>query len=166
MANEKLLVEIKAAFQNSRKTYGSPFIHRELHKNGIVFGRNRAARLIRLKSIRARRPRRKYPRTTQRAIGAIAAPNLLNQDFTAAAPNQIWVSDITYVDTLEGWLYLAAVMDLLTVPLLAGHLRIIWRPVWWTKLSEWPSTATIRKLAGYITLIRAVNTPVMHFGRC
>ena len=123
MANEKLLVEIKAAFQNSRKTYGSPRIHREIQKKGIVCGRNRVARLMRLNNIRARRPHRKYPRTTQRAIGAIAAPNLLNQDFTAAAPNQIWVSDITYVDTREGWLYLAAVMDLFDRPIVGWALE-------------------------------------------
>lgn len=122
-ANEKLLVEIKKAFQNSRKTYGSPRIHRELLQKGIACGRNRVARLMRLNNLRARRPRRKYPRTTQRATGAIAAPNLLSQDFTAAAPNQIWVSDITYIDTLEGWLYLAAVMDLFDRPIVGWALE-------------------------------------------
>lgn len=109
--NEKLLLEIKAVYKESRKTYGSPRIHQELRQRGIFCGRNWVARLMRLNGIRARR-RRKFPKTTQRAVGALAAPNLLNQNFKATAPNQVWVSDITYIDTAEGWLYLATVMDL------------------------------------------------------
>lgn len=59
-----------------------------------------------------RRPKRRFPRTTQRRPGAIPAPNLLNRDFDAQRPNQKWVTDITYIDTAEGWLYLAPVLDL------------------------------------------------------
>lgn len=110
--NEKLLLEIKAVYKESRKTYGSPRIHQELRQRGIFCGRNRVARLMRLNGIRARRRRRKFPKTTQRATGALAVPNLLNQNFKATVPNQVWVSDITYIDTAEGWLYLATVMDL------------------------------------------------------
>lgn len=110
--NEKMLFEIKLAHQESRKTYGSPRIHRDLLRKGIACGRNRIARLMRLNGIRARRRHRKFPKTTQRAAGALAAPNLLNQNFKVFSPNQVWVSDITYIDTAEGWLYLATVMDL------------------------------------------------------
>jgi transposase InsO family protein len=67
---------------------------------------------MRLDQIAARRARRRMPRTTQRDPQALPAPNLLNQDFSAPAPDRKWVSDITYIDTAEGWLYLAAVLDL------------------------------------------------------
>jgi len=110
--NKKLLVEIKVAHKESRKTYGSPRIYHALRRKGIAFGQNRIARLMRRNGIQARRQRRKYPKTTQRSAGAIAAPNQLKQNFKVSNPNQVWVSDITYIDTAEGWLYLATVMDL------------------------------------------------------
>jgi transposase InsO family protein len=67
---------------------------------------------MRLNQIAARRARRRIPRTTQRNPEALPAPNLLNQDFSSPAPDRKWVSDITYIDTAEGWLYLASVLDL------------------------------------------------------
>jgi transposase InsO family protein len=67
---------------------------------------------MRLDNIAARRARRYIPRTTQKDPNAIPAPNLLNQDFSSPAPDRKWVSDITYIETAEGWLYLAAVLDL------------------------------------------------------
>ena len=110
--NEDLLGQIKEIFQDSRGTYGSPRIHQVLIQNGVKCGRNRIARLMRLNRIRARRKRRKFPKTTQRGFGRIAAPNLVQRNFNPVIPNQIWVSDITYIGTAEGWLYLATVMDL------------------------------------------------------
>ena len=111
-ANEGLLVQIREEYQLSRKTYGSPRIHAALHKKGIPCSRKRVARLMRLDHIAARRARRHIPRTTQRDPEAMPAPNLLNQDFSSPAPDRKWVSDITYIDTAEGWLYLAVVLDL------------------------------------------------------
>jgi transposase InsO family protein len=70
------------------------------------------ARLMRLDKLAARKAHRRIPRTTQSDPHAVPAPNLLNQDFSSPAPNQKWVSDITYIDTAEGWLYLASVIDL------------------------------------------------------
>jgi transposase InsO family protein len=67
---------------------------------------------MRTHGIAAQRPHKRYPVTTQRQLGAATAPNRLNQEFSAAAPNQKWVTDITYIDTAEGWLYLASVLDL------------------------------------------------------
>lgn len=110
--DEKLLKQIKGIFTDSRETYGSPRIHQKLHQQGLLCGRNRVARLMRLNRIRAKRKRRKYPKTTKRRVGALAAPNLVKRDFNPLIPNQVWVSDITYTDTADGWLYLAAVMDL------------------------------------------------------
>lgn len=105
-ANQRRLVQIREEYQLSRKTYGSPRMHATLRRQGVRCSRTRVARLMRLDHIAARRARRSIPRTTQKA------PNLLNQDFSSPAPDRKWVSDITYIDTAEGWLYLAVVLDL------------------------------------------------------
>jgi len=111
-SNQELLGMIQKVFQTSRRTYGSPRIHEYLRCRGFVCGHNRVARLMRLHKVVARASQRRYPITTQREPGAIPAPNLLKRDFSAEKPNQKWVTDITYIDTAEGWLYLASVMDL------------------------------------------------------
>ncbi|MGA2491188.1 MAG: IS3 family transposase [Anaerolineales bacterium] len=111
-ADEALLVDIRAAYQKSRKTYGSPRIHAYLRRKGHFCGWNRVARLMRQHQIVARKAYRHHPRTTQQHPGDRIAPNLLNREFSAAFPNQKWVSDITYIGTAEGWLYLAVVLDL------------------------------------------------------
>ncbi len=111
-SNQALLELIRKVFQASRRTYGSPRISAYLRRHGWLCGHNRVARLMRLHGIMARRRHRRYPITTQRQPGVIPAPNLLKRDFTADQPNRKWVTDITYIDTAEGWLYLASVMDL------------------------------------------------------
>ena len=111
-ANQVLLGLIQAEHARSRKTYGSPRLQVVLKRQGVSCGHNRVARLMRLNGIVARRNRRHYPRTTQRQAGVIPAPNRLNQEFSASAPNLKWVSDFTYIETAEGWLYLAVVLDL------------------------------------------------------
>lgn len=111
-ANELLLGQIREEFQASRRTYGSPRIHAALRRKGARCGRHRIVRLMRLHGMTATSRRKRFPHTTQRNARAIAAPNLLWQDFSSPAPDRKWVSDITYIDTAEGWLYLAAVMDL------------------------------------------------------
>ncbi len=110
--DQALMEQIRTEYQHSHKTYGSPRIHAALQRKGVVCGRNRVAKLMRTHGIAARKRRRHFPVTTQRQPGAIPAPNLLNQDFSASAPNLKWVTDITYIDTAEGWLYLAPVLDL------------------------------------------------------
>lgn len=111
-ANQALLALIKAEHQASRKTYGSPRIHVVLHRKGVVCGHNRVARLMQVHGITPKTRRRYHPVTTQRQPGVVPAPNRLNQDFSAAVPNQKWVSDFTFIETGEGWLYLAVVLDL------------------------------------------------------
>ena len=128
-ANEKLLEAIRREHEKSRQTYGSPRIQAALKRAGIKAGKHRIARLMRENGIVGKAPRRKRPRTTQRAAGARVAPNLLAQDFTASQPNEKWLADITYIDTLEGWLYLAAVLDLYARPIvgwsMAEHMDAI-----------------------------------------
>jgi len=110
--DEVLLVKIQQEYRISRGTYGSPRIHAALQKQGVKCSQKRVARLMRLHKITGRKRQKRHPVTTQRDPGAIPAPNLLNQEFYASAPDQKWVSDITYIETAEGWLYLASILDL------------------------------------------------------
>jgi len=110
--NQRLVEQIKKEHQRSRRAYGSPRIHAALQRDGVTCGRHRVARLMRQNGIIALRAPKRRPVTTQRQAGALAVPNLLKQDFSASGPNLKWVSDITYINTQEGWLYLASVLDL------------------------------------------------------
>ena len=109
--NRRLLLEIKVAHQKSRKTYGSPRIHAELNANGQVCGRHRVSRLMRQHGIVSKH-KRKFRVTTNSSHSYPVAENLLQRRFDVSGPGQRWVSDITYIPTREGWLYLAATLDL------------------------------------------------------
>jgi len=110
-ANRRLLAQIQATHAGSHRTYSSPRIHAALRAAGVACGRHRVARLMRRQGIVATH-RRKYRATTDSRHDLPVAANVLDRQFTPTAPNQAWVSDITYVPTGEGWLYLATVMDL------------------------------------------------------
>lgn len=110
-ANRRLLVEIKAVHQRSRQTYGSPRVHADLKGNGHSCGRHREAQLMRRHGMVSRHKRKFRATTTSKHTHPVAA-NLLKRQFTVAAPNRWWVSDITYIPTREGWLYLAVTLDL------------------------------------------------------
>lgn len=109
--NEELLFEIREAYKKGRKAYGSPRVTDELQGKGIKVNEKRVARIMRENGIRAK-TKRKFKVTTHSDHNEPISPNLLNQDFTAEDINKIWVSDITYIWTREGWLYLATVLDL------------------------------------------------------
>jgi len=111
IANERLAVEAAAIHRESRGTYGSPRVHAELVARGQDIGRKRVERVMRENGIKVQL-RRKFRATTDSEHALPVAPNLLERDFTASAPNEAWVTDITYVATEEGWLYLAAILDL------------------------------------------------------
>jgi transposase InsO family protein len=111
MANRELYKKIEAVYNESHGTYGSPRIYRELRDQGVACSENRVARLMRLRGLRPKQTKQ-YKTTTKRNESHPAAPNLLKRDFVAKRPDQKWVSDITYIPTQEGWLYLAAVLDL------------------------------------------------------
>ena len=101
---------IRAIHARSRQTYGSPRIHAELKEEGTRVGRKRVARLMRELGL-AGVSRRKSVRTTRRDPAARPAPDLVERNFAASKPNQLWVADITYIPTLAGFLYLAVVLD-------------------------------------------------------
>lgn len=111
-ANQQLLQQIQQAFVQSRQTYGSPRITRQLLRQQIPCSKNRIARLMRSARLQARSKRPFRPRTTDSRHDQGIAPNWCSRCPAPAAPNQIWVADITYIHTLAGWAYLAAVMDL------------------------------------------------------
>jgi putative transposase len=110
-ADRRLLTHIRVIHGESDRTYGSPRVYRELRERGMVCGRHRVARLMRSVGLRAKQANRR-PRQRTVAARAPAAPNLLQRRFQATAPNVVWVSDLTYIPTREGWLYLAVVLDL------------------------------------------------------
>ena len=98
-------------FNDKRSRYGSPRITKELAKRDILVSRKRVSRLMRDNGLRAK-GKRKFKHTTDSNHTLPVAPNLLNQQFDVTEPNKVWVSDLTYIQTLEGWSYLATVIDL------------------------------------------------------
>lgn len=108
--NQMLIEEIKSIHEESHQTYGSPRITDSLRDKGYRCSRPRVARLMRKNHIRAK-TKRKFKVTTNSKHHYPISPNLVQQDFSATAPNELWTSDITYVRTRQGWLYLTIVLD-------------------------------------------------------
>lgn len=136
----ELLSQVRHIHQESRGTYGSRRMVKSLKDQGYNVGRCRARSLMKKAGLEVKRPR-KFKRTTDSRHQLPVAPNLVNQQFQVEQPNQIWCGDITYLWTLEGWLYLAVIIDLysrkavgwalssrLTTPLVLEALRMAyWR---------------------------------------
>ena len=109
--NETLLIEIMDIFEDSHKTYGSPRITEELRAKGKKVSRKRVANIMRAADIQARKSK-KFVVTTDSRHGYPIVPNVLERRFLATRPGEIWVSDITYVRTKHGWLYLTVIIDM------------------------------------------------------
>jgi len=109
--NEELLIEIRRVFVEHDANYGSPRIWDALRKKNLPCSENRIARLMRVDGLAAVQ-KRKFKATTNSRHNWPIAPNLLERNFSVGEPNRIWVSDITYIWTWEGWLYLSFVLDL------------------------------------------------------
>ncbi len=120
--DQQLAVHVAAAHVASHRRYGSPRVYRELHAQGHAVGRHRVARLMREQGLRARKKRR-FQRTTDSQHTLPVAPNVLDRQFTVAAPDTAWVSDITYLWTREGWLYLVVILDLFSRRVVGWALR-------------------------------------------
>jgi putative transposase len=110
--NQSLTIEMKEIFKLSRQTYGSPRMHQELLSRGWKVSRPRVARLMQRAGLQVKPSRRYVPATTDSDHGLKVSPNLLDRNFEPGQINRAWVSDITYLPTLEGWLYLTTVIDL------------------------------------------------------
>jgi transposase InsO family protein len=124
---EALGRKVKDAFEANRRVYGSPRIHQVLRAQGEVVCENTVAKLMKQQRIAAKTRKTFVPRTTDSGHGRPVAPNVLDRRFAADAPDRKWAADITYVHTGEGWLYVAAVIDLCTRRIvgwsMADHMR-------------------------------------------
>ena len=122
-----LLARIREIFETSGQTYGSPRIHAELRAGGCRVSRKRVERLMRENGIAVPKRRKRKPMTTDSRHALPIAPNLLDREFDRSVPDTVWLADITYLATDEGWLYLAAVKDLATREIVGwamdDHLR-------------------------------------------
>ena len=123
LSDEALLVHIRAVYVANRGAYGWPRIWRELRKQGIRVGKQRVQRLMQKHGIHARGRRKFRVITTDSKHNLPIAPNLLDRNFTPAAPNQAWVGDFTYIATEEGWLFLAVVIDLFSRKVIGWSMR-------------------------------------------
>ena len=126
-ADAALTQQIRTIHAGSRGTYGAPRVHAELHASGQRVGRRRVARLMGAAALRGCSRRRQRVCTTVTDPTATAAPNLVARTFEASRPNELWVGDITYIPTGEGWLYLATLLDAYSRRIvgwaMADHLR-------------------------------------------
>ena len=120
--NKALTQKIATAFEQNRRIYGSPRIYSELRDDGLLCSENRVARLMRKAGIHVE-PVRRFRATTDSAHALPVAVNLLGRQFTAEATNTKWASDITYLWTREGWLYLAVVLDLFSRRVIGWSLQ-------------------------------------------
>lgn len=134
------LAHIRERFGLSNGTYGSPRMTVDLREDGLACGKHRVARLMRDNALKALQKRR-YKKTTDSDHGGPVAPNLLDQDFTAAAPDQKWGVDISYIWTAEGWLYLAIVLDLFS-----------------RRIVGWATSDRLKKDLALSALARAITT--------
>jgi transposase InsO family protein len=109
--DERLAAKIAAAHTRSRKNYGAPRIVEELREEGTPISKRRCARLMKARGLQGRKKHRRRPRTTDSRHAHAPAENLLAKTEPPSGPNQAWVTDITYIETAEGWIYLAALLD-------------------------------------------------------
>ena len=152
-ADRALAADIRRVHAENRAIYGSPRVHAALRAEGRRIGVNRVARLMRHHGIQGRHKRR-VPRTTDSKHSLPVAPNLLDRQFTAPAPNRIWLADITYIPTGEGWLYLAVVLDMFSR-----------RVVGWAMSEKMPQELTMTALQMAITNRRPGPGLVHHSDR-
>ena len=109
--DERLAEQIAAAHARSRKNYGAPRIVEELRDEGTAISKRRCARLMKSRGLQGRKKHRRRPRTTDSRHAHVPAENLLAKHAAPTGANQAWMTDITYIETGEGWLYLAAILD-------------------------------------------------------
>ena len=120
--HEALIKEIRSIFEESKQRYGAPRIHAELRDRGHRVSRKLVAKLMKENGIRPPRRKRRKPMTTDSRHDYGIAPNLLDRNFEITAPDTVWLADISYIPTDEGWLYLAAVKDLGTMEIVGWSM--------------------------------------------
>ncbi len=119
---EVLVAEVREIFEASRHRYGAPRVHADLHARGRRISKRTVAKLMKQNGIRPPRGKRRVPITTDSRHAHAVAPNLLDRNFEIAVPDTVWLADISYIPTDEGWLYLAAVKDLATMEIVGWSM--------------------------------------------
>ena len=140
LADEALMVHLWTSYAVSDGTYGAPRVHRDLRDQGIAIGKKRVARLMREHGLVGRSPGRRRVVTTDSTHEQPIAPNVLARQFDVtdvSGVNRVWVSDITYIPTLEGWLFLAVVLDLASRRVVGGRCGRRCMPSWRRVRSRW-----------------------------
>lgn len=160
-------VHLKAAFAASGRTYGSRRLCAALQLKGLLIGRHRVRSLMRANQLRSVWGR-KFIHTTDSKHSMPVAPNVLNRQFARHLPTQAWVSDITYVRTRSGWLYLAAVLDLHSRKIVgwAGLWRRRCPPRWCVQRCKWPLRSATPRQALSCIQTGARSTPAKSTKRC
>ncbi len=164
--DETVGAKVHASFKASDRTYGARCVWRDVLAEGVSCGLHKIERLMRSQALRARPRRRGLPKDEGARPASATAPNVLDRQFTASRPNQRWIADFTYVWTAEGWLYVAAVIDLFSR-----------RVVGWSMKAEMTAALVTDALIMAIwrrgkpdacctTRIRAANTPASSSGNC
>jgi transposase InsO family protein len=136
----ELAAQIAVAHRKGRGSYGAPRIVRELREQGTPISQRRCARLMRELDLRGKKRHRRKPRTTDSRHGRPVAENLLAKRPTPTGPNQVWVGDITFIPTQEGWVYLAVILDL-----------------WSRRVVGWACAATLHASLVLAALFRAIG---------
>ena len=119
---EVLVAEVREIFEASRQRYGAPRVHADLQAQGRRISKRTVAKLMKQNGIRPPRGKRRVPITTDSRHAHAVAPNLLDRNFAIAVPDTVWLADISYIPTDEGWLYLAAVKDLATMEIVGWSM--------------------------------------------
>ena len=158
---ESLTAQIREFHVGHHASYGSPRVHRELRARGDKVNEKTVAKVMREAGIQAKSQRQFRVTTTDSNHTQPVAENTLNREFTAQQRNQKWVADITYIATLEGWLYLAAVIDLFTRKVVGWSMR--WR---WRCLASFPRHQGFLVRASSRIPIVACNTPASTIKAC
>lgn len=157
----QLAERIQVVYHTTREVYGSPRLHAEMQEQGIRCSQKRIARLMREMGLSPRRPPHRTLTTRSDPLARVAA-NVLNRDFTANSPNKKWSGDITAVWTSEGWLYLAAVLDLFSRhQWWDGQWQRNRMKRWLRRHCGWHCNSDLPRLACYTIRIVGVNTRAM-----
>ena len=154
-------MEIRAVHAEAHGAYGWPRVWRELKAGGVRVGKRRVQRTMRQNGILARGKQRFRVSTTDSNHALPIAPNLLARNFTVDTPNTVWVGDMTYISTGEGWLYLAVVLDLFSRRTWAGRWVRRSTRSWPAARWRWPGTAGCQPRASSSTAIVAASTPAV-----
>ena len=162
-ANDQLLTRVRSSFLASDRTYGARRVWHDLLADGVSCGRHRIERLMRQAALRARPRRRQMPSDTGVRSTNAVAPNVLDRTFTAASANRKWVADFTYLWTAEGWLYVAAVVDLFSRQVVGWSRHATTTTHWSPMHSCWPSGGVASLRPCCITPIGGASTPMRPF---